>query len=174
MSPFELVYGQQPMVPHDVALQQIGGKCPAAYRFARARQELLDEANDSLMKAQARMKKYADAHRRDVEFQIESASYVSCEFLKKFNQDLIDESRKQTKRAPPVVRKEFEREIQQILDHKTQGQRKKNRRTELLIHWKNSDVADATWEKAVNLWQFEDELASNWENLKRVNSSMRA
>ncbi|KAL9162466.1 hypothetical protein ABFS82_07G091600 [Erythranthe guttata] len=74
---------------------------------------------------------------------------------------------------PPVVRKEFEREIQQILDHKTQGQSKKNRRTEFLIHWKNSEVADATWEKAVNLWQFEDELARYWENLKRVNSSTR-
>ncbi|KAG8376249.1 hypothetical protein BUALT_Bualt09G0043400 [Buddleja alternifolia] len=49
---------------------QTGGKSPAAYRFARAKQELLDEAKDSLSKAQRRMKKYADLGRRDVEFSV--------------------------------------------------------------------------------------------------------
>ncbi|KAK4397820.1 Retrovirus-related Pol polyprotein from transposon.6 [Sesamum angolense] len=45
-----------------------GGKCSAAYRFARSKQELLDEANDSLAKTQRRMRKYADMGRRHVEF----------------------------------------------------------------------------------------------------------
>ncbi|KAL0307143.1 UNVERIFIED_CONTAM: hypothetical protein Sradi_6131600 [Sesamum radiatum] len=40
--------------------EKSGGKCPAAYRFARSKQKLLDEAKDSLAKAQHRMKKYAD------------------------------------------------------------------------------------------------------------------
>ncbi|KAL0345854.1 UNVERIFIED_CONTAM: Transposon Ty3-I Gag-Pol polyprotein [Sesamum radiatum] len=49
MSPFELVYGQQPRTPHEVPVQ-MGGKCPAAYRLARNEQELFDEAKDSLTK----------------------------------------------------------------------------------------------------------------------------
>ncbi|CAA0814075.1 Unknown protein [Striga hermonthica] len=68
MSPFELAYGQQPQLPHDVAVQRTGRKCPAAYRYARAQHELLVEARDSLAKAQRRMKKYANRGRRDVQF----------------------------------------------------------------------------------------------------------
>ncbi|KAK4381134.1 hypothetical protein Sango_2996900 [Sesamum angolense] len=64
MSPFELAYRQQPMMPHEISVQKTGGKCPAANRFARSKQELLDEAKDSLAKAQRRMKKYADMGRR--------------------------------------------------------------------------------------------------------------
>ncbi|CAA0822950.1 Unknown protein [Striga hermonthica] len=70
MSPFELVYGQQPQLPHDVAVQRTGGKRPAAYRYARAQHKLLVEARDSLAKAQRRMKKYADRGRRDVQFAV--------------------------------------------------------------------------------------------------------
>ncbi|KAL0364743.1 UNVERIFIED_CONTAM: Transposon Ty3-I Gag-Pol polyprotein [Sesamum angustifolium] len=44
MSPFELAYGQQPTTPHEISVQRTGGKCPAAYRYARSKQELLDEA----------------------------------------------------------------------------------------------------------------------------------
>ncbi len=64
MSPFELATGQQPLTPHEVAKQRTGGKCPAAYRFARSKQEMLEEATDSFAKAVRRMKKYADKGRR--------------------------------------------------------------------------------------------------------------
>ncbi|KAL0352155.1 UNVERIFIED_CONTAM: Transposon Ty3-I Gag-Pol polyprotein [Sesamum calycinum] len=96
MSPFELAYGQQATTPHEISVQRTGGKCPAAYRYARSKQELLDEAKDSLAKAQGRMKKYANMGRRHVEF---SAG----------DQDLLDAARQQTQRAPPVIRKEFEK-----------------------------------------------------------------
>ncbi|KAL3526703.1 hypothetical protein ACH5RR_011359 [Cinchona calisaya] len=36
-------------------------------------------------------------------------------------------------------------------------QTKKNRRTNYLIHWKGEAKADATWERDVTLWQFEDQ-----------------
>ncbi|KAL0352122.1 UNVERIFIED_CONTAM: Transposon Ty3-G Gag-Pol polyprotein [Sesamum calycinum] len=52
ISPFELVFGQQPMMPHEVPVHKSGGKCPTAYQFAQSKQELLDEATDSLVKAQ--------------------------------------------------------------------------------------------------------------------------
>ena len=70
MNPFEIVLGKQPMTPLDVAKSKNQEKCPAAYRVARDRLEMLSEAQDSLSKAQQRMKKYADQHRRSVEFNV--------------------------------------------------------------------------------------------------------
>ena len=70
MIPFEIVLGKQPMTPLDVAKSKNQGKCPAAYRVARDRLEMLSEAQDSLRKAQRRMKKYADQHCRSVEFNV--------------------------------------------------------------------------------------------------------
>ncbi|KAK4384536.1 hypothetical protein Sango_3050800 [Sesamum angolense] len=61
---------QQPTTSHEISLQKTGGKCPVAFRFARSKQELLDEAKDNLAKAQRRMKKYADMGRRHVEFSV--------------------------------------------------------------------------------------------------------
>ena len=68
MSPIELAMGQYPLTPHEIAKQRSGGRCPTAYRFAIAKQELMQEAQDSLLKAQRIMKKYADKGRRSLEF----------------------------------------------------------------------------------------------------------
>ncbi|KAK4394407.1 hypothetical protein Sango_1911500 [Sesamum angolense] len=149
ISSFELAYGQQPTTPHEISVQRTGGKCPAAYRYAQSKQELLDEAKDSLAKAQRRMKKYADMGRRHVEF---SAG----------DQDLLDTARQQTQRAPPVIRKEIEKTVLKILDHRTMGQSKKNRRTDYLVYWSGESEADATWERDVTLWQFEGKLDEYW------------
>lgn len=70
MSPAELVMGQQPLTPHEVAKQKSQGVCPDAYRFARDKTKLLEQARDSLAKAARRMKKYADKHRRTLEFNV--------------------------------------------------------------------------------------------------------
>ena len=70
MSRFEIVLGKQPMTPLDVAKSKNQGKCPASYMVARDRLEMLSETQDSLRKAQRRMKKYADLHRRSVEFNV--------------------------------------------------------------------------------------------------------
>ncbi|KAL3499768.1 hypothetical protein ACH5RR_038861 [Cinchona calisaya] len=53
--------------------------------------------------------------------------------------------RRQAKCAPPVIRKQFEKEASKVLNHRTMGQSKKNRRTDYLIHWKGETEADATW-----------------------------
>ncbi|KAK4403123.1 RNA-directed DNA polymerase [Sesamum angolense] len=87
---------QQPTTPHEISVQKKSGKCLAANRFARSKQELLDKAKDNLAKAQCRMKKYADMGRRHVEF---SGG----------DQDLLDMARQQTQHALPVIRKEFEK-----------------------------------------------------------------
>ena len=70
MSPFELAMGWQPRTPLDVAKQWVGGDSPAAHRLAISRQEIFDEARESLEKATRRMKKYADQHRQALEFHI--------------------------------------------------------------------------------------------------------
>ena len=51
MSPFEFAIWQQPLTPHEIAKQRLGGRIPIAYRFATAKQELMHEAQDSLLKA---------------------------------------------------------------------------------------------------------------------------
>ena len=70
MSPFELAIGVQPRIPLEVAKQKTGGSSPAAYKLAQSRQEMFNEARDSLEKAARRMKKYADRDRRPLEFQV--------------------------------------------------------------------------------------------------------
>jgi hypothetical protein len=69
-SPFELVLGAQPQTPAEIAVQVSGGKSPAAYRFAMERQELFEQAQDSLRKARKRMLKYANQKRRLLEFSV--------------------------------------------------------------------------------------------------------
>ena len=70
MSPFELSTGHHPLTPNEVAKAVSRGRRPVAYKFARSKQELLDEAQDSLAKAVRRMKKCADKGRRSLEFNI--------------------------------------------------------------------------------------------------------
>ena len=70
MSPAELVFGHQPTTPLEIAKTKSQGECPAAYRFVRDRQELMEQARESLEKAQRRMVKYADQYRRALEFKV--------------------------------------------------------------------------------------------------------
>lgn len=54
-------------------------------------------------------------------------------YLKPFIVDQEDETRAMVNRAPPTIRKEFESEVEKILDHRIFGQSKKNRRTKCLV-----------------------------------------
>ena len=71
MSPFEVAIGFQPRTPLDVLVSEQPGRSvsPVAYKFAKSRQDLLDEAWDNLKKASRRMKKYVDKGRRPLEFE---------------------------------------------------------------------------------------------------------
>lgn len=222
-SPFEVIFGFQPRTPNEVAIQKSGGACPAAYRYAFGRQEMVDEAKASLEKAVWRMKKYADRKRRPLEFEVGDQVLLKLtpqiwkkiksrkihkglvqkydgpfeivkkvgnvayrlklpdrlkihptfhvSFLKPFQPDLLLDGRKQKKRAPPVVKVQFEKKIKKILDHNTQGMSKKNRRTDYLIQWEGEEEADATWEKGVTLWQFEDQIREYWDRPSMRTSS---
>ena len=59
-SPFELVLVTRPQTPVEIAMQKSCGENPAAYRFTMERQELFEQAQDSLHKARKRMLKYVN------------------------------------------------------------------------------------------------------------------
>ncbi|XP_015084310.1 uncharacterized protein LOC107027747 [Solanum pennellii] len=89
-------------------------------------------------------------------------------FLKPYFGDEDDPDRNRSKRAPPSVPTQYDAEIEKILDHRVLGTSKKNTKTEFLVHWKGKSAADAVWEKAKDLWQFD---AQSDDYLKTV--SMR-
>ena len=184
----------------------VGGDSPATHRLAISRQEMFDEAWESLEKAARRMKKYADQHRRALEFQtgdkvllkltpqilkkvssktrqrglipkfegpfevikkVGEVAYMlklperlklhptfHVSFLKPYVED-AEPGRAQVKRAPPLVMTQFDRRVEKILNHKTMGPSKKNRRIDYLVQLKGSLESEATWERDVTLWQFE-------------------
>ncbi|KAK4383416.1 hypothetical protein Sango_2777400 [Sesamum angolense] len=144
MSPSQRAYRQQPTTPHEITLQKMGGKCPAAYRVG----------DQVLLKLTPQIWKKI------------SSKSVHRGLIPKYDRhfkDLLDTARQQTQRALPVIRKEFEKKMLKILDHRTMGQSKKNRRTDYLVHWLGESEADATWERDVTLWQFKEKLDEYWE-----------
>ena len=74
--------------------------------------------------------------------------------LKPYFED-ADQGKAQVKRAPPLVMKKFDKEVENILNHRTIGASRKNHLTDYLVQWKDSSESEATWERDVTLWQFE-------------------
>ncbi|KAH0693736.1 hypothetical protein KY285_020833 [Solanum tuberosum] len=148
MGPFEIVLGKQPMTPLNVVKSKNQGKCLAAYRVERDRLEMFSKAQDSLRKAQRCMKKYANQHRRSVEFSVGDKVLLK----------LTPQIWKQIKQieAPPSIPTQFDAEIEKILNHRVVGTSNKNTKTEFLIHWKDKSVADTIWGKAKDLWHGKD------------------
>ena len=67
--------------------------------------------------------------------------------------EYAEPGRVQVKRAPPLVMTQFNKGVEKILNHRTMGASRKNRRTNYLIQGKDSLESEATWD--VTLWQFE-------------------
>ena len=57
-------------------------------------------------------------------------------FLKPYFED-AEPGRAQVKRVPPLVTKQFDKGVEKILNHKTMGASRKNRRTDYLVQWKD-------------------------------------
>ncbi|XP_050242316.1 uncharacterized protein LOC126691306 [Quercus robur] len=162
-----------PLTPHEIAKQHSGGTCPAAYRFSIKKQKLMQEAQDSLLKAQRRMKKYADKGRRPFESQVGDKRVgvmayklklpkrlqihptIHMSFLKPYHGDAEDPTRNEAR----------------ILDKKVTGYRKGgNMITYYLVKWKGAAESEASWEKASTLWQFEKEVKA-FENILSTRTS---
>ncbi|KAK3025937.1 hypothetical protein RJ639_040853 [Escallonia herrerae] len=68
-SAFEIVNGQQPLLPHTVNVPN-AGKSPRAISFSKEWRQNIDLAHSYLEKAARRMKKHADKNRRSQEFNV--------------------------------------------------------------------------------------------------------
>ncbi|RVW83532.1 hypothetical protein CK203_054218 [Vitis vinifera] len=136
MSPFELTIGVQPRMPLEVAKQKVGRSSPAAYKMTQSHKT----------RQRGLIPKY------DGPFEL-SEPY----------QEDLDAERVQTKRTPPLVMKQFDREIEKILDHRTMGHSRKNQRTNFLVQWKGTLKVEATWERDVTLWQVETTVQAYWQ-----------
>ena len=95
------------------------------------------------------------AYRLDLPAQLKLHPVFHVSFLKKYVEDPNDPSRSARTRAPPTTRKQYTEAAEAILDHRTEGQSKKNRITYYLVKWKGKSPEEATWEKDTQLWQFE-------------------
>lgn len=49
------------------------------------------------------------------------------------------------------------------MDHRCFGKSKKNMRNEYMVQWEGILSKEASWEKALSLWQFENEVRRYWE-----------
>jgi hypothetical protein len=78
--------------------------------------------------------------------------------LKPFHEDMKDPSRSESQRAPPIVTKSFDKEVDEILADRVVRRRGVPPCKQYLIKWKGLPESEATWEAQEDLWQFEDKL----------------
>lgn len=76
--------------------------------------------------------------------------------LKPYHEDQEDPRRGESHRAPPIMTKSFEKEIDQVLSQRVVRRRGVPPSTQYLIRWKGLPESDATWETLEDLWQFKD------------------
>ncbi|KAI3470809.1 hypothetical protein Pfo_027472 [Paulownia fortunei] len=78
--------------------------------------------------------------------------------LKPYHEDKEDPNRGQSHRAPPVVTKSYDKEIEKMLTKKTVRRYGVRPCSQYLIKWKGLPESEATWEPEEDLWQFQDQL----------------
>ncbi|KAK4390467.1 Transposon Tf2-11 polyprotein [Sesamum angolense] len=174
-SAFEIVTGQQPLLPHTLDSPQ-GVRSPLARSFSQEWKQNVEIARSCLEKAQKRMKKYADNNRRFVEFNagdlvmvnvpdprlskssrgrdprlMQNVFHVSQ--LKKYSADKEDDARNQPSRPQLELTKTKEKVAEAILNHRVTSTAKRTH-NEYLVKWKGCSSEENTWERVTNLKAF--------------------
>ncbi|KAL0420256.1 UNVERIFIED_CONTAM: Transposon Tf2-11 polyprotein [Sesamum latifolium] len=148
-SAFEIVTGQQPLLPHTLDSPQ-SVRSPLARSFSQEWKQNVDIARSCLEKAQKRMKKYADQNRRFIEFNAGDLVMVK---LKKYSADKEDDARNQPSRPQLELTKTKEKVAEVILNHRVTRTAKREH-TEYLVKWKGCSSEENTWERVTNLKAF--------------------
>ncbi|KAM7485714.1 hypothetical protein LguiA_001723 [Lonicera macranthoides] len=78
--------------------------------------------------------------------------------LKPYHEDVEDPSRSESQRAPPIVTKSFDKEVEEVLATREVRRRGVPPCKQFLIKWKGLPESETTWESQADLWQFEDKL----------------
>ncbi|KAL1197121.1 hypothetical protein V5N11_002000 [Cardamine amara subsp. amara] len=78
--------------------------------------------------------------------------------LKQYHEDIKDQSRRHSTRAPPIMTKSYDKEIGEVLSSKVVRKRGVPRQTHFLIKWEGLQILEATWEREDDLWQFKEHL----------------
>ncbi|KAK0597104.1 hypothetical protein LWI29_021866 [Acer saccharum] len=179
--------GFQPLTPLEVAQQKDQGLCPAAYRFARDKTELIEGAIESLAKAARRIKKYADIHCRSLEFQVGDKVLLKLtpQIWKRVTDRRYHKGLIQRYDGPFVVKERignvayrlalpdrlkihptFHVSFLKPYYEEAGSSRAQQRRAPL-----GESEPEATWERGATLWQFEDLVQAYKDNLTTRTSS---
>ncbi|KAL8140456.1 hypothetical protein V2J09_006477 [Rumex salicifolius] len=79
-SPFKIAMVFQPSTPNTI-ISGYKGSTPTSYKFVKGWQEEMDLTHACLLKANKRIKKWVDQHRRDFEYQIGDLVMVKLHFI---------------------------------------------------------------------------------------------
>ncbi|XP_057733997.1 uncharacterized protein LOC130949239 [Arachis stenosperma] len=78
--------------------------------------------------------------------------------LKPYHKDQDEPSRGDSSRAPPVMIRSFDKEIEEILANRVVRRRGVPPSIQYLIKWKRLPITEASWEAREDLWQFQEHL----------------
>ncbi|KAL7147904.1 hypothetical protein ABFS83_06G141000 [Erythranthe nasuta] len=78
--------------------------------------------------------------------------------LKPYHEDKEDPSRGESQRAPPIMTKSYDKEIEEVLGRQLKRRSGVPQSIQYLIKWKGLPESEATWQTKEYLWQFQDRL----------------
>ncbi|KAA0048702.1 reverse transcriptase [Cucumis melo var. makuwa] len=164
-SPFEIVSGRQPVLPHLVDHPYIG-KNPQVLNFTKEWKQTNNIARAYLEKASKRMKKWADKKRRPLEFQAGDQLLIKLRpeqvrFRGRKDQRLIKKYegpvkvlKKRNIITRPIIdlSQKEDKDVEEILVERERRCRRPIRRIhEYLVKWKNLLVEETSWERVEDL-----------------------
>ncbi|XP_016165032.1 uncharacterized protein LOC107607616 [Arachis ipaensis] len=176
-SPFEIVTRQQPLTPHSLS-SSYSGKSPGAYHIINSWEEQANVTRSYLDKAAKRMKKWVHkglirkyegpfeiigrvgevAYKVQLPPSMKIHPVFHVSMLKPYHGDQDEPSRGDSSRAPPVVIRSFDKEIEEILANRIVRRRGVPPSIQYLIKWKGLSITEASWETHEDLWQFQEHL----------------
>ncbi|KAI3446858.1 hypothetical protein Pfo_003523 [Paulownia fortunei] len=91
------------------------------------------------------------SYRVDIPSSLKIHPIFHVSMLKPYHEDEEDPSRGQSHRAPPVVTKSYDKEIEEVLTKKTVRRYSVQSCSQYLIKWKGLPESEATWEPEEDL-----------------------